>query len=157
MAKKAKDKDAEKKGKSKTIPIVAAVVVLGLGYMFGPGKAKPAPAAGGAPTTTTTVLGAVAGLDAITLNLSDGRFLKVAIAIQLAPDAPKAVAEPATPDKTHWARALDATISVLGERTYADLSAPGGRAKAKDDLSQAVAKLYKDEVTGVYFTEFVMQ
>lgn len=154
MAKKEKDAS---KGKSKTVPMVlAAVVALGVVYMLGPGKAKPAPAAaGGAPTTTTTVLGSVAGLDAITLNLADGRYLKVAIAIQLSAAAPKA--EGGADDKTHWARALDATISVLGEHTYADLSSPGGRAKAKEDLSRNVAELYGEEVEGVYFTEFVMQ
>lgn len=157
MAKKKKDKDAEG-GKSKKVPmVIAAVVILALGYMFGPGKAKPAPAAGG-PTTTTTVLGAVAGLEPITLNLADGRYLKVAIALQL-----KEVAAEGGhgggggDDQSHWARALDATISVLGERTYEDLAAPGGREKAKEELSHHVAELYHGEVVDVYFTEFVMQ
>jgi flagellar FliL protein len=158
MAKKEKDAAEGAKAKSKKIPaIIVAVAVLGAAYMLGPGKAKPAPAAGSTPTTTTTILGAVAGLDAITLNLADGRYLKVAIALQLKEPAKAGATAADATDKSHWARALDATISVLGERTYADLSAPGGRAKAKDELSQHVADLYKDEVTGVYFTEFVMQ
>ena len=165
MAKKKKGSDAEEAsgGKSRTVPaVIVAVALLGAGYMLGPGKSAAAPAAEAGPTTTTTILGPVAGLDPITLNLADGRYLKVAIALQLSAEAAEGGGgghggggEDDT--SAHWARALDATISVLGERTYNDLSAPGGRAKAKEELAHHIAELYHEEVVDVYFTEFVMQ
>ena len=162
---KKKDKDAGEPsggGKSKTVPaVILAVALLGAGYMLGPGKSTAVPAAEAGPTTTTTILGPVAGLDAITLNLADGRYLKVAIALQLSAEAAEAGGGGhgggEEDGSAHWARALDAAISVLGERTYGDLSAPGGRAKAKEDLAHHIAELYHEEVVDVYFTEFVMQ
>lgn len=166
MARKAKkaEGDAEKEApaapKGKTLPAaILAVAILGGAYMLGPGG-KSAPAEAGGPaasTTTTTELGAVASLDPITLNLADGRYLKVAIAVQLSAEAPAGGGEGKGDPAAHWARALDAAISVLGERTYDELAAPGGRAKAKEELSHTVAELYDKEVVGVYFTEFVMQ
>jgi flagellar basal body-associated protein FliL len=46
---------------------------------------------------------------------------------------------------------------VLGERSYGDLAAPGGRSEAKEELAHHIAELYHEEVVDVYFTEFVMQ
>ena len=160
----------KKKGKNNLVPaIVVAVGLLGAAYfMSSGGKAKsaaatPAAAAGadgaaaagaGAGTTPTTVAGgevATTG-DAITLNLADGRFLKVGLALQLAKGG-KADAW----TTAQAAKALDAAISYFGSKTYGDLSAPGGRDAAKADLSKKVAALYPNKVLGVYFTQFVMQ
>ena len=55
------------------------------------------------------------------------------------------------------AKALDATISFLGSKSYAELAAPGGRDSAKAELSKKIAELYEKEVIGIYFTQFVMQ
>jgi flagellar FliL protein len=55
------------------------------------------------------------------------------------------------------AKALDAAIAVLGQHTYAQLIAPGGRASAQKVLSVQVKKRYDGDVLGVYFTEFLMQ
>jgi flagellar FliL protein len=93
----------------------------------------------------------VVSLDAITLNLADGRFLKLGVALQLAPEAE--VTDPIS----FGARALDETIDLMGGYTYKELSAPGARTKAKDKLSEAVSEAYDGDVLGVYFTEFVMQ
>ncbi|HET7488831.1 MAG TPA: flagellar basal body-associated FliL family protein [Acidimicrobiales bacterium] len=166
MAKKAKEgtegeqPTKEKGGKGKTLPaVILAVAILGAAYMVGPGG-KSAPAAAGAEvsTTTTTKLGSVASLDPITLNLADGRYLKVAIALQLSAEAKTAAGGKGSGDTdAHWARALDAAISVLGSHTYDELAAPGGRDEVKAALSEKVSSLYEHEVVGVYFTEFVMQ
>ena len=174
MARKKKDEGAEgapeagkktKGGKGNLIPaIVVAVGLLGAGYFMsggGGGKAAPAAAAGGeaaagqaAGTTATTVPAGetVSTGDAITLNLADGRFLKVAISLQLAKGVS---AEKFTPAEA--AKALDATISYLGSKSYADLAAPGGRDAAKAELSKKIAELYEKQVLGIYFTQFVMQ
>lgn len=164
MARKKKGDGAEdgaapaKKGN--LVPaLVLAVGLLGGGYLMG-GQGASAPAGAVAGTTTTTVAeGAVVALDPITLNLADGRFLKVALAIQLAEAGAAgghgggAEEDPAAA----MAKALDEAIDVLGGRTYAELAAPGGRAAAKEELSHRVQERYHGEVLDVYFTEFVMQ
>jgi flagellar protein FliL len=136
--------------------LIVAVAVLGAGYMMSSGKASAHTGAGGAAASTTTTIspvdeGEVVKLDSITLNLADNRYLKVGIALQLA----KGV----TADKmaTHAPLALDEAIALLGDMTYAQLSAPGGRAQAKAELTDRVKKRFGGKVTDVYFTEFVMQ
>ncbi|MDQ1394863.1 MAG: flagellar protein FliL [Acidimicrobiaceae bacterium] len=163
-----------KKGKGNMIPaVVVAVGLLGGGYfMSGGGGAKAAPAAaspatpgaaaegatGAAPGATPAKPKAVEGGevasagDAITLNLADGRFLKVGLALQLAKGG---TADSFAGPKS--AKAIDATISYFGAKSYADLNAPGGRDAAKAELSKKVADLYPGKVVGVYFTQFVMQ
>lgn len=160
MAKdKAEKKDKEKKGKGHLLPaIILAVAVLGAGYFIGGKKGTPAsaaPAAAAATTTTTAPSpvdeGEVVKLDSITLNLADGRFLKVGIALQLVKG------ETADKMTSHAPLALDETIALLGDRTYAQLAAPGGRAQAKAELTDRVKKRFGGKVVDVYFTEFVMQ
>lgn len=144
----------------KQLLIMAAVLVVllvvgglvGKGLLAGPPAPVPDP---------TKVEGAVLTLDPITLNLADGRYLKLTLALQLseagspaaAAEGEAAAAEPAL----DGAKALDAAIDVLGQRTYAQLIAPGGRASAQKTLSAQVRKRYPDDVLGVYFTEFLMQ
>lgn len=152
--------DAAAGGKSRSNLVPALVVAAGLlggGFLMG-GRGS-----GTAAATATTVppheeapaLGPVIRLDPITLNLADGRLLKVAIALQLPADAKEVPEEEG--GGGFAAKALDETIAVLGEQTYATLAAPGGRHAAKQALSAAIAKRYHGEVVGVYFTEFVMQ
>jgi len=136
--------------------LVVAVAVLGAGYMMKGGKASAhSAAAAAAPTTTTTASpvdqGEVVKFDSITLNLADNRYLKVGIALQLA----KGV----TADKmtSYGPLAIDEAIALLGDLTYAQLSAPGGRAQAKAQLTDRVKKRFGGKVTDLYFTEFVMQ
>src|SRR2546430_2087712 len=70
--------------------------------------------AGAAGTTATTVAGGVTVStgEAITLNLADGRFLKVAISLQLA----KGVSADKL-SEAESAKALDAAISYLGSKS----------------------------------------
>lgn len=112
-----------------------------------PSGADPAP-------EEDVALGEVVALTPITLNLSDGRFLKVGLALQLA----DGVAPPADADIDGYAApALDDAISLLGAMSYEELVAPGGRDAAKESLSERIAGRYDDEVVAVYFTELVMQ
>ncbi|HEY7135153.1 MAG TPA: flagellar basal body-associated FliL family protein [Acidimicrobiia bacterium] len=111
-------------------------------------------------TTTTTACaaapapdGGVLKLDSTTINLADGRYLKVGIALQL----------PASTDlKTFTsddggARALDITIRLLGSKGYNDLISVKNRNAIQTTLTQQVVDAYEGKVKGVYFTEFVMQ
>jgi flagellar FliL protein len=148
--------DAPKKGKSNLVPaIVIAVGLLGGGYfMSGGGGGKAAPAGAAAAVTSTTaevVTGEIAKLDSVTINLSDGHYVKVGVALQLKEGIKAAEFE------TQGARALDFAISIFGNTSSTQLSAPGGRDAAKEELNKKVVEAYGGKVTAVYFTEFVMQ
>lgn len=148
MAKKdaeEKDEDKESKGggRKKLLIILVLVIVLvagGATYWF---VLKPKPGAAPPPPTP----GAVVQLDPITINLANGHFLKLGLALQ--PTA--AVTE------VSGAKALDDAITVFSGRTITELSTADGREKAKTQLITMVTKDYDKEVYDVYFTEFVMQ
>jgi flagellar FliL protein len=147
----AKEEDAkEKKGGSKKlrIIIVAAVVVLlggGAGGYFaffaGKGGAKPEPT----PS-------AVIPLEAITVNLNDGHYLKISIALQTTTDAAETV---------DGSKALDLVISDFSNLEVAELATNKQREALKKELTEQVVKAYTEEekefVMAVYFTEFVIQ
>jgi flagellar FliL protein len=147
MSKKDTETPAEvpeaKKSKKMLIIIVAAVVVLlggGGGAYFaffsGPSK-KPEP-----------VPGKVVVMDAITLNLTEGHFLKLKLALQATID----VAE--LPDGS---KAADIAIAQFSNLSVAELSSNEAREKAKKALVKKVEEAYEGEIMDVYFTEFVMQ
>lgn len=153
---KSKDAGDAKGGKGKLVPaVVLAIGLIGGGYFMGGGKSKavaPAAAAGEAATTTTLAApGEILALDSITLNLADNRLLKVGIALQLAKTAKTEEMKNEAP------KALDEAITLLGGRSFADLSSPAGRAAAKEELSKKITEAYEGKVLGIYFTEFVMQ
>ena len=144
------------KGRSNLIPaVVLAVGLAAAGYFFssskGGGTASAASANAAATTTTTAPEGDIVKLDSTTLNLADGRFLKIGIGLQLK----KGI----KPEEytTKSAKALDLALTLFGSRTYAQLADPKGRTDAKDALSEQVVKAYDGEVIRVYITEFVMQ
>lgn len=112
-------------------------------FLMGPGPGAKEPEA------KAVVAGEVLALEPITMNLADGRLLKLGLALQL-------VAEPAE-EEVSGSMALDEAISLLGEHTYDQLSASAARDAAKGELSQRVADRYHGDVLEVYFTEFVMQ
>src|SRR3712207_2443138 len=83
---------ADSGGKSMMMPaIVIAVAVLGAGGMFKGGSSQPAAAAAPAPEPTEHAEGPVIETEPMTLNLADGHYLKVGVALQLA--APEEGAE----------------------------------------------------------------
>src|SRR3954454_297242 len=92
----AADGAGKKKGKSNMLPaVVVAAGLLGGGYFMSGGggaKAEPAGAAvAGASATTSTTEGAngeVVKLDPITMNLADGRFVKLGLGLQLKEGVP---------------------------------------------------------------------
>jgi flagellar FliL protein len=141
-AKPAGDKKP-KKGKKKLIVIALAAVLLlgggGAGYYFFMGGDGPEP-----PPEP----GAVVALEPITVNLADGHFLKVSIALQ-------ATAE--VSEEVDGSKALDLLISQFSNRSVGELSSNEAREEAKKTLKEKVGKAYHGEIMDIYFTEFVMQ
>jgi flagellar FliL protein len=127
------------------VPVLLAVVAAWY-FLLGPGSGGSA----AEDTPEAVQLGEVVALDPITMNLADGRLLKVGLALQLP-------LEPASEHEVSGSVALDEAIAFLGEHTYAQLAAPAARQQAKKELSHRVSERYHSDVLEVYFTEFVMQ
>ncbi len=134
------------KSRKKLLMVLCAglcALAVGLYMLLGPG-AKAEETAAEKPEP-----GEVLQLEPITMNLADGRLLKVGLAMQL-------VAEPKEAEVS-GSVALDEAISFLGQHTYAQLAVPAGREAAKQELSKRVSKRYHEDVLEIYFTDFVMQ
>jgi len=136
--------EAPKKSKKKLIFILLAVLLLGGGgagsyFMFFK-KSE--------PEAVTYEPGAVVTLDAITVNLADGHFLKISIALQASAEAH---------EEPNGSKALDLVISQFSNKAVAELSTNEAREEQKKELVEKVKKAYEEEVYDVYFTEFVMQ
>jgi flagellar FliL protein len=144
----AKEKPAEgaepKKGKGKLIIIIVVVVLL----LGGGGAGGYFYFAGGEEETPAPEPGVVVALDPITINLADGHFLKISIALQATAEAHE------EPDGS---KALDLMISQFSNKSVAEFSSNEAREEAKKKLKEAVEKAYEGEVMDLYFTEFVMQ
>jgi flagellar FliL protein len=133
----------KKKSKKMLIIIVAAVVLLGGGgagayFAFFSGPSKPKP----------PVPGKVVPLEAVTMNLAEGHFLKLKLSLQTTAKAAEA------PDGS---KAMDIAIDQFSNRTVAELASNAARDQAKAELRKRVNEAYEGDVMDVYFTEFVMQ
>ncbi len=150
MSTDAVETPARAKGRKKKL-IVVFVVLLALGgggyFMFL--KPKAAADAHAAPQEP----GAVVKMEPITMNLADGHYLKLGMALQFAVSDGGGHGG-SDPDGSH---ALDIAISHFSNREVAELSSGTAREKAKKELVKKVRKAYHDEVMDIYFTEFVMQ
>ncbi|HWH01298.1 MAG TPA: flagellar basal body-associated FliL family protein [Pilimelia sp.] len=144
MAKESSD-EAPKKGKSKLIIMIIAVVFLAAGGVGGYLMLK---GGGGPEEEPKPEAGVVVALDAITVNLADGHYLKVKMALQATANA---VEEP------DGSKALDLAIAEFTDKEMGELSSAAGRSKAKAELLEKVKKAYNGDIMDIYFTEFVMQ
>lgn len=140
-AKDTKKKKEKKSRKKLIILIVAVLLVAGGAYKFvlAP-KGKPAPPTGGD----------VVAMDATTLNLANGHYLKMALAVQLI----KGKASAGNFDTSH---AAELVINEFSNRSVASLSTNAERQRLTDDLEAQIKKAYPDEVYTIFITQFVTQ
>lgn len=147
--------------------IIVALGLVGAGFLFGGGGGGETAQAADAPPAHKPVEaaevathGPVQNLEPITLNLADGHFLKIGLALQLAELEGEGHG---SGEELPAAKALDIAITELGSHTMDELSSPKARELVKKKLTDQVGKAYVDPVTHaplvtkVYFTEFVMQ
>ena len=130
----------EGRGRKKMVLVALLVIAVAAaaGYWF---LLKPA-----APSRPQP--GAVLKLDAIQMNLADGHYLRLGLALQASKGAPTDL---------DGSKALDATIELFSGQQLAELSKTPYRDHLKAVLVHRLDKLYDGEVIGVYFTDFVMQ
>jgi len=131
--------EAEKKGRKKLVVVLLLVVAIALGaawfFLIRPGgDAEPKP-------------GEVAPLEPIQVNLADGHYLRLGIALQLVEGA----------HEVDGSKALDAAIEVFSGKEVGEVNRPSEREHLRHDLEELLHERYHDEVLDVYFTEFVTQ
>ena len=144
-------KGKEGGGKSNLIPAVVLAVGLAAGGYFMGGSGGDA-SASEKPVKEEPVPGGVATMDPLSVNLADGHFLKVGIALELVEGV-----EVGEFMKGDISKAKDLLIDRMGGLPMEQLTSPDGRKTIKEELAKAARKLYKDEVIDIYFTDFVMQ
>ncbi|MBS2939995.1 flagellar basal body-associated FliL family protein [Nocardioides sp. J2M5] len=132
--------DEKAKGGKKKLIVIVVVLLVGAaaGYWFflKPSSAPKEPEAG-----------TVVTLEPIQVNLADGHYLRIGIALQLTADAKEA----------DGSKALDATIALFSGVDQAELIKDKQREELKSELEKELEHDYEGEVMGVYFTEFVTQ
>jgi flagellar FliL protein len=139
---KAKDKDAAEKPKSKKklLLIVAVVVLAAVGggayFLLGSDGEEPPPEPG-----------EVLPLESITVNLTEGHYLKMRLALQ-------ATAE--VTEDIDGSKALDLAVDEFSNKSVAELGNEG-RQKHKAELKEKIIEAYEGEVMDIYVTDFVMQ
>lgn len=145
--KAATEEPAEKKSKKKllAIAVVAVVAVAAAAWFF-------LLRGGEAEAVEEPHPGAVLPMEPVTLNLADGHFLKLGLALQLTDTA--GGGHGSAPDGS---KALDLAIALLSNREVAELSSSEAREKVKAELAHEVEEAYHGDVMDIYFTEFVMQ
>ncbi|PWJ52583.1 flagellar FliL protein [Quadrisphaera granulorum] len=144
----ATDEAGAKKGKKKLFLIigVAALALAGGGYYFLFMKGAPAEAA--PVEKPKPVAGAVVSIDPISINLAEGHYLKLGLALQQTAEVTENV---------DGSQALDTAIELYSGKSMAELSDPTSREAVKKELSEKIEKKYEDKVMDVYFTQYVMQ
>jgi len=145
-AKDAKTKgDDGKKGLSK--PVLIAIVVVAVLALAGAGYflflKKP-----GTPPPPEP--GDMVQMDAQTLTLTEGHFLKVQIAIQL-------VKGKATPDTFVTVQAAQLLIDTFSNLSVDELTTNAARKDLTGTLLTGLKKAYPGEVYDVFLTQFVIQ
>ena len=130
-----------RKGARRKKLIVALLLVAAVGgaaYWF---LLRPTPEVAPEP-------GEVVALEPIQVNLADGRYLRVAIALQATLDVEEEV---------DGSRALDAAIDVFSGLPVDEVANAKSRDALKSELKERILELYEGELMDIYFTEFVTQ
>lgn len=139
-------KGGEEKKSSKTLLLVVLVLVAAAAvYWF---FLKPQDVAGVAAEEPAPEPGEVLVVDPISLNLSDGHYLRIGIGMQLTADVHE---EPDT------ARALDIVVALFSQRPVEEVTSAEGREALKAELLRQLEDVYEGEVMDVYFTDYVTQ
>jgi flagellar FliL protein len=138
---KADEEDEAPAGGKKKLVIIALVVVVAAAAAWwfllrtpAEADAKPKP-------------GEVIALEPIQVNLAEGHYLSIGIALQ----------EVEGGHGADGSKALDAVIGLYSGRDVNELVKPEVREELKKELKKEIDHLYHHEVMDVYLTSFVTQ
>lgn len=142
------------------IVMLVAVIAAGAGAFFMLTGGEPTPEEAAAADVEAAAAeaeapepGVIAPLEPITINLADGRYLQVGIALQQpVPEEGGYDDEPVDGSK-----ALDILINKLSGRPMSDIGTAEQREAIKAELVDEVHEAYDHKVYDIYFTSWVMQ
>ena len=128
---------AKKSKKTLIIALVGVIALAGAGWFFflkpsGPVEPKP---------------GEVVTVEAIQINLAEGHYLRLGLALQMTSDA----------EEADGSKALDAAIELFSGLPVGEVNRAESREKLKHKLTETIAERYEGTVMEVFFTEFVTQ
>jgi flagellar basal body-associated protein FliL len=92
-------------------------------------------------------------LDPITVNLDDGHFLKVGVALALEPGTLMEEAK----DHGIGAQATNLVIDRVSGEPMAELMPSEARVELRKELGNSICTTYEGRILTIYFTDFVMQ
>lgn len=142
-----------KRSRKRLVVVLAVVLVVvlaaaGAWFFLVHGKGDATTGATEPEPTPTLVAGDVLAVDAVSVNLAGGHYLRLGIALQLSDDVTE------DPDP---ARALDLAIELYSGRSVDEVSAPATRDQLKAQLLGELQQAYGPEVMDVYLTNYVTQ
>ncbi len=124
------------------LAVLAVLLVVGAAMFLGPrlladgeeGPAEPEP-------------GALVEVEAINVNLAQGRYLRLGFTVQLAAGA----------EEIPVAQVTDVAIALYSGRSVEEVNDPARRAELQEELAGQLTERFGVEVMGVYYTDFVTQ
>ncbi len=128
--------------------VIAVVVALAVG---GGAYKTLAPKKAGPPQP-----GQVVAMDATTLNLADGHYLKIAVAIQLVKGAGGG-GKGSAGGEFSTSHAAELVIDEFSNLSVESLASNAARQKHTAHLLAQIQKAYEGEVFDIFLTQFVMQ
>jgi flagellar FliL protein len=129
--------DEKRGGKKKLMILVLLLVLAAVAWFL---FLRPSPPSAPKP-------GEVVALEPIQVNLADGHYLRLGLALQLTDGTAK----------VDGSKALDLSIDLFTGTSADRLAQPAYRGQLKKRLEARLEKSYDGEVMGVYFTDFVTQ
>ncbi len=140
-----------KKKRGKLLVVVGAVVALVAAaavyfFVLAPGGDEHAEEEAHPPVE----LGEVMPVESVSLNLANGRYLRLGFALQLSAGA-------GAHGELDTARALDQAIALFSGRDIAEVTDPAVRDELTAELAHQLAETYHGEVVDVYLTYSVTQ
>ncbi len=143
--------EPEQKKKSKKTPlllIVIAILAVAVAALAMMGKL---PFIGGGEAAATETVapepGESVAVEAISVNLSDGHYLRVGFEMQMS----------ATAESVATAPAKDAAIELFSGRSMEDVNSETGRKELKEQLLATLNELFDGQVLGLSYTDYVTQ
>ena len=153
-----KDKKA-KGGRSNLLPAVVLAVGIAAGGYFvgGSGAAADPDASDEAAEVVELEPGEVVELDSVTVNLANGRFLRVGVAVLTSSEFESLDGEPREFKPEHQSRLRDQLIAMFAGRDVSTLTGAENLDAAKAEMLDRINVVLDGHALEVYLTEFVSQ
>lgn len=100
-----------------------------------------------APVEPEPEPGVTVAIEPLSINLAEGRYLRLGFAVQLVAEA----------GEINTAQAADIAIELFSGRAAREVNDAEQRAALKDELTSRLVEAYDGEVLAVYLTDYVTQ